>query len=185
MTEEEQVTHEETVTTEETKSSSSMMIVGILIALVVFGGVAFALRHKISQKMKSMSGDTQTAQTESKDKMASGSPMAMASSSPDNTAGTGIKKEGDVNVVTMNAGAFYYAPKEIVVKEGEKVKIIMTSKDMMHDFNIDELKVKLPITKSGETSTVEFTATKKGTFEYYCSVGQHRSRGQVGTLIVK
>jgi|GEM_PF-447426 len=183
MTEENQVIQEETHTTTETKSSNSMMIVGILIALVVFGGVAFALRHKISRKLKALTGTTQAEQSASPDSMASGSPMS--SSSPAVGTATGVKKEGDVNVVTMEAGAFYYSPKEITVMQGEKVKIVMTSKDMMHDFNIDELKVKLPITKAGETSIVEFTATKKGTFQYYCSVGQHRAHGQVGTLIVK
>lgn len=93
--------------------------------------------------------------------------------------------QAEVKEITMDAGAFYYSVKEIKVKKGEKVKIVMTSKDMMHDFNIDELNVKLPITKSGETNTVEFTADKVGTFEYYCSVGQHRKMGQVGKIIVE
>ena len=55
---------------------------------------------------------------------------------------------------------------------------------MMHDFNIDELGVKVPITPSGSSSTVEFTASKVGEFQFYCSVGNHRAMGQVGTLIV-
>jgi heme/copper-type cytochrome/quinol oxidase subunit 2 len=85
----------------------------------------------------------------------------------------------------MEAGSFYYSPNEIRVKKGETVKIVMKSVDMMHDFNIDELDVKLPITKSGETNSVEFTADTVGEFEFYCSVGQHRANGQVGTLIVE
>ena len=32
---------------------------------------------------------------------------------------------------------------------------------------------------------VEFTVDKTGTFEYYCSVGQHRANGMVGNLIVE
>lgn len=90
-----------------------------------------------------------------------------------------------VTTITLEAGAFYFKPDEIRIKKGEKVKIVMNSMDMMHDFVIDELGVKLPVTKSGETNEVEFVAEKTGTFEYYCSVGQHRSRGQVGTLIVE
>ena len=61
----------------------------------------------------------------------------------------------------------------------------MKAADQMHNFNIDELGVKLPIVKSGNTGTVEFTADKLGTFEYYCSVVQHRANGQVGKLIVQ
>lgn len=95
-----------------------------------------------------------------------------------------VSTENGVTTVTMDAGAFYYKPNQITVKKGTKVKVVLTSRDMMHDFNIDELKVKSEIAKSGETKTVEFTAEKVGSFEYYCSVGEHRKRGQVGTLVV-
>ena len=37
----------------------------------------------------------------------------------------------------------------------------------------------------GETDSIEFVADKVGTFEYYCSVGQHRSMGMVGKLTVE
>ncbi len=37
---------------------------------------------------------------------------------------------------------------------------------------------------SGKTF-VEFTADKKGTFEYYCSVGEHRVNGMKGKFIVE
>ena len=56
---------------------------------------------------------------------------------------------------------------------------------MMHDFVIDELNVKSEIIKSGETGEVEFTPDTIGEFEFYCSVGQHRANGMVGTLIVE
>ena len=88
-------------------------------------------------------------------------------------------------MVEVEAGAYYFAPKTITVKKGESVKIVMNSVDMMHDFVIDELDVKMPIVKSGDTGTVEFVADQVGTFEYYCSVGDHKSKGQVGTLIVE
>jgi cytochrome c oxidase subunit II len=93
--------------------------------------------------------------------------------------------DSDAKIISVEAGSFYYKPNEIRVKKGEKVKINLVSKDMMHNFVVDELNVNLPITKAGETSSVVFTADKVGTFEYYCSVGQHRSRGQVGKIIVE
>lgn len=91
---------------------------------------------------------------------------------------------GDVVVVSIEGGSFLYKPNEISVKKGQTVRIELNSKDMMHDFNIDELGVKMPIVKSGDTGTVEFVADTVGEFEFYCSVGQHRANGQVGTLIV-
>lgn len=87
--------------------------------------------------------------------------------------------------IVMDAGSFYYSVKEIKAKVGDKVKIIMTSKDMMHDFVIDEFSVKSKLAKAGETVEFEFVVDKAGTYQYYCSVGQHRQNGQVGSLIVE
>lgn len=93
--------------------------------------------------------------------------------------------QDDVKQIDVEAGSFYYTPNQITVKKGQKIKIVLHSVSMMHDFNIDELQVKLPIVKNGETGTVEFVADRVGKFEYYCSVGQHRQMGQIGTLIVE
>lgn len=112
-----------------------------------------------------------------------------AGTETDSAAGISLTGELDpatgVRTVEVEAGSFYYKPNLIRVQKGEKVKIVMNSVDMMHDFNIDELNVKVPVTKSGATATAEFTASEAGTFEFYCSVGQHRANGQVGTLIVE
>lgn len=101
------------------------------------------------------------------------------------TTSTELMVNEEIKTVEMEAGSFYYKPNLITVKKGEKVKIVMKSVSMMHDFNIDELNVKMPIVKNGDTGTVEFTADKIGTFEYYCSVGQHRQNGQVGKLVIE
>ena len=95
--------------------------------------------------------------------------------------------EEDIVTINMEAGSFYYSVKEIRVKEGQKVRIVMTSKDMMHDLRIDELEVKSDVVKAGDTSTVEFLANKKGVFEYYCSIGNgyHRKMGQVGKITIE
>lgn len=86
--------------------------------------------------------------------------------------------------ISVEAGSFYFKPNLIRVKKGEKVKLTLNAVSMMHDFNIDELGVKVPLTKNGTSSTVEFIPTKAGEFEFYCSVGSHRANGQVGKLIV-
>jgi len=92
--------------------------------------------------------------------------------------------ENGVVVVNMEAGSFYYNPNKITVKKGQTVRIEFKAKDMMHDINIDELDVDGPIVEAGESATVEFVADTAGEFEYYCSVGQHRSLGQVEILVV-
>lgn len=119
-------------------------------------------------------GNTQATQPAGEAMEASGPSSAMET--------TG---DTDVRTIEIEAGSFYYKPNELRVKKGEKIKLVINSVDMMHDFNVDELGIKSEIVKSGETGTVEFTADQTGTFEYYCSVGQHRANGQVGTLIVE
>lgn len=91
----------------------------------------------------------------------------------------------DVKVFEVEAGFPYYKPNLITVKKGDTVRIIMNSVDMTHDLVIDELNVRTPIKKAGESATVEFVADKAGSFEYYCSVGQHRANGMFGTLVVQ
>ncbi len=91
----------------------------------------------------------------------------------------------DVMVIEMEAGAFYYKPDMIKVKKGQKVQVVFKSVDMMHDFNVEELNIKSEVVKSGDTATFEFVANEVGTFEYFCSIGQHRANGQTGTLVVE
>lgn len=104
---------------------------------------------------------------------------------PEGLESTDSATQDGVQVVEVEGGSFYYKPNLIRVKKGEPVKIVLNSVDMMHDLVIDELKVKTEIIQSGETTEVEFTPDTVGEFEFYCSVGQHRANGMVGTLIVE
>lgn len=163
---------------EETRQSTSgskmpIIIIGVIILVAVLGFVA----------VKAMQGTNQTASDSMTHESMTADTSVTPSASPSGaamTADTSAEK-----VITMDAGSFYYSVKNITVKKGEKVKIVMTSKDMMHDFNIDELNVHMPVVKSGETGTIEFTADTVGTFEYYCAIGQHRKMGQVGKITVE
>lgn len=108
----------------------------------------------------------------------------MSSSSPSPTPEVS-PVDSNQKVIEIEAGSFYYKPDEIRVKKGDNVKVVIRSVSMMHDFVIDELQVRTPIVKDGDTGSVEFVASQSGTFEYYCSVGQHRQNGQVGTIIIE
>ena len=74
---------------------------------------------------------------------------------------------------------------EIKVKVGEKIKIEFTSTEGFHDFVIDELEAKTEKLTAGESTSIEFTADQAGTFQYYCSVGNHRGLGMEGNFIVE
>ncbi len=147
-----------------TNSRPNLVLVGaIVLGLVILGGGLLVNSQNLSQ---------QSAQTQVNSDSSQSAPEVASTD------------EG-TKVVKVEAGSFYFNPKEIRVKVGDKVGIELTAKDMMHDFNIDELEVDGPVIKAGETTTIEFTAEEVGEFEYYCSVGQHRANGQVGTLIVE
>lgn len=146
------------------RSSLPLLLGGILLLAVAAVGV-FAL---------ATSGDDTTEPTVS--------PVAQA---PLGTSDVTQETSGEVVEIQMEAGSFYFDPSEIRVKQGDRVRITLSAVDMMHNIAIDEFDVESETVSEGETTTVEFTADIAGEFEYYCGVGNHRERGQVGTLIVE
>ncbi len=90
-----------------------------------------------------------------------------------------------VKEFSLEATPFTFSIKEIKVKQGDQVKITLTNKAGFHDFVVDEFGVRTKQLSAGATDSVQFTADKKGIFEYYCSVGNHRQQGMVGKLIVE
>lgn len=97
------------------------------------------------------------------------------------------KDEANANVkeFTISGQNFSFNPNKLSVKKGDRVKITFKNSDGFHDFVIDEFGAATKQTKAPTTEVLEFTADKVGTFEYYCSVGSHRSMGMVGTLTVE
>ena len=90
-----------------------------------------------------------------------------------------------VKTFNLSARNFAFSQTEIRVKKGDKVKVVLTSADGFHDWAIDEFNAKTERVNTGATTELEFTADTAGSFQYYCSVGQHRQMGMVGTLIVE
>ena len=89
-------------------------------------------------------------------------------------------------IFTVNGGSFYFKPDIIKVKEGDTVTITFVNDGGFHDFRIDEFGLATTILEeTGAQEQVTFVADKKGSFEYYCSIGTHRQMGMKGTLIVE
>jgi cytochrome c oxidase subunit 2 len=104
-------------------------------------------------------------------------------SSPDSDS-VGVAQDG-VMVYDISAVPFEFSIKEIRVKEGDRVRINLTTTEGLHDWVVDEFSASTRRLAAGETDFVEFTADQVGIFEYYCSVGTHREMGMVGKLIVE
>lgn len=90
-----------------------------------------------------------------------------------------------VKVFNVTGKNYEFSVKSITVKEGDTVRINIESIEGFHDWVIDEFDAATDQVSPGVSSSVEFVADKKGVFEYYCSVGNHRARGMVGVLTVE
>lgn len=97
-----------------------------------------------------------------------------------------ITTEAQARTIEISGANFLFSPKEIRVKKGEMIKIVLTNNGTYpHDWVIDEFNARTPIINPKEVAEISFTPTQTGEFEYYCSVGNHRAMGMVGKLIVE
>lgn len=157
----------------ENQSKSNLpMVIGIVVVVLVLGGAGMLLLNSNQNSNPVTTTSTELSNTN----MGTTTPVS------DTEAPT---LSDDARVVAVEGGSFYYKPDKITAKVGEKIRIELKSVDMMHDFVIDELNVRTQIIKSGDTGVVEFTPTEAGEFEFYCSVGNHKAQGMVGTLVVE
>lgn len=98
---------------------------------------------------------------------------------------SGQSPSGQVREFTLTAKPYSFTPAEISVNKGDTVKITLSNIEGFHDWVIDEFNARTERINAGQTATVQFVADKAGTFEFYCSVGNHRQMGMKGNLIVK
>lgn len=96
-----------------------------------------------------------------------------------------VTEESAVKTFELTGKNYEFSTREIRVKKGDRVKIVFTSSQGFHDWVVDEFGAATSRVNTGDTAEVEFVADTAGEFEYYCSVGNHRQLGMVGTLIVE
>jgi heme/copper-type cytochrome/quinol oxidase subunit 2 len=89
-----------------------------------------------------------------------------------------------VREVEVEAFRYGYEPDPIVVKKGERVRLIAKSRDVTHGLGIEDLDIDIELSPK-EERTVEFTPEKAGEFHIHCTVycGSGHS-GMHGTLQV-
>lgn len=159
---------------------SPMIIVGVIAIVILAGG--YVLLSRNSQPSDSAPVTVTTRENDTSQPLAAPEVVGEEANQP---VLVGDEIASEDHILKLEAGSFYYSIEEIRAKKGETIKVRLNAKDKMHDFNIDELGVKSGIVNAGESVEFEINANKAGTFEYYCSVGEHRANGQVGKLIVE
>lgn len=92
---------------------------------------------------------------------------------------------GQVKEFAVDGQPFSYSLKEMRVKKGDTVRVTFTNKQGLHDWGIAQFSARTKQLAAGASETIEFVARETGTFEYYCSVGNHQEQGMSGKLIVE
>ena len=96
------------------------------------------------------------------------------------TEPTPVPSVPDVTL-SLAAKKWLFEPGQLTVKEGQKVKLGINPVGLDFTFTIDDLGVSQEVKGS---TTVEFTASKKGTFSFKCGSCEDW-RGMAGNLIVE
>ncbi|KKR78945.1 MAG: Heme/copper-type cytochrome/quinol oxidase, subunit 2 [Candidatus Nomurabacteria bacterium GW2011_GWA2_40_9] len=160
------------------KNTYIAVLVLILLGVVIF----FATKDKDTDEVQLDENESSTEATNNNEV-----DLSTNTSIPVEDINLEVEAEVELNTVrefTVNAKNFSFSPSTMTVKKGDKVKITFINSQGFHDFKIDAYGVAAKQAQSPNTEVLEFIADKTGSFEYYCSVGTHRSMGMKGTLVV-
>jgi plastocyanin len=95
----------------------------------------------------------------------------------------------EVKQIELDGFNYGYSQEEITVEAGSTVQLTLTSSEGFHDWVVDEIPgAKTDRINAGEETQVEFQVPEDAQgeeYEFYCSVGNHREQGMVGTLMVE
>ena len=108
-------------------------------------------------------------------------PTPMPAVSIESTPGT----QPAVKTFSIVATQWTFEPSTITVKEGDRVKLSVTSADVAHGIALPDFGIAQSV-QPGQTVDVELVANKKGRFSFFCNV--YCGQGHInmkGLLIVE
>jgi len=88
---------------------------------------------------------------------------------------------------TLDLASFSFTPNVIMAEPGQTLRVKLVNVGGVHDFVIDELGVASTQLQEGQEEIIEINVPMSAagqSYEFYCSVGNHRAMGMVGTLEV-
>jgi plastocyanin len=167
-------------------NKSTKVLVGIIIILII--AIVYLLNTRgVSNKQASNNQETPQVVVK-EDFMKAHIPAPLTDTQKAELKAGSENHQPTSLTFNVTGGSFYFTPNEIKVKQGDKVKIIFTNAGGMHNLMFNDFGgIGTKTIQIGESDTIEFTAKNKGTFEFYCAVGNgyHRMMGQIGVLIVE
>lgn len=154
----------------------------VIILLVLVGGVLLYTNNQNQTTTKDSQNNVMSdEQKPSNDNMMDTDDTMME----DNNNDSSMMDKGEVKEFRVVGTNYAFSETEIRVNKGDTVRIVFVNEGGFHDWVIDEFNAATQQIQEGSQETIEFVADQTGTFEYYCSVGQHRAMGMVGNLIVE
>jgi cytochrome c oxidase subunit 2 len=76
----------------------------------------------------------------------------------------------DVADFTLVANDGRWSPDTIRVQQGDKVRLHLTSHDVVHGFSLPDYGIDVDVIYPGKVTEVEFVADEAGTFQFECTV---------------
>jgi len=93
--------------------------------------------------------------------------------------------ESQTREFTIIAKNWEFSPNTIIVNQGDKVIIKISSVDTTHSFMIKDYNINVKL-EPNKTQTIEFIADKFGVFPFHCGVPCGEGHKEMtGTLVVK
>ncbi len=171
----------------------------IIIILVIAIGAWLLLKNKDAAPMDDMTMPTsidQNPQTPSDTNTNTNTNTSTSTNTNTNTnnpdsslvggdASVDVSIKSQTRSFTVDSTNYKFAPATMTVNKGDTVRITLKNTQGNHDLKVDGYDIKTKILTAPGEDTIEFKADKTGTFEYYCTIGNHRAMGMKGTLTVK
>lgn len=120
------------------------------------------------------------------------------------TGCSGGASQGEPQTIEISTTNMAFSTKELTLDKGKPYKLVLENSDsLLHDFSIDKIPAKVKAehgdkhemggkkpdlhvsVDGGKSGSIEFTATKEGTYTYYCAVPGHKEAGMSGTLVIR
>ncbi len=111
---------------------------------------------------------------------------AETTATPAPTQATNNSGTQDVSV-TIDEESFSFTPSVINVKAGQTIHLTLTSTSGGHNFVVDDLGVTSTTLSAGTPTTVDFAIPSNAagkTYEFHCSIANHKELGMTGQIKV-
>ena len=88
--------------------------------------------------------------------------------------------------VVVEGGNFFFSPNVLNFQKGEEIRLVFKSVGGTHDFVVEGTNIKTKRISDGSSIVIEFKVPEEsGSYDFYCSIGNHRAMGMVGKMVVK